>query len=147
MPLFGTPDFGAAAGIGCFVLIIWAVVFVFVGFGLVLAARSLGSESAKRKTFGCLLLLTCGLVPLSCCLGPSQLVRLTHGNYPIGSYPTGKVSEGMTADEVTAVLGTPHERDEQDGRKSWFYWIDAFGISWFGVDFGPDGRVKYTYGN
>ena len=39
--------------------------------------------------------------------GPSQVVRLTYGNYPLGNYPDNKVKEGMTAAEVEASLGPP----------------------------------------
>src|SRR5206468_1090273 len=36
-------------------------------------------------SYGVLLLLASGLVPLACGLGPSQVFRLNHGNYPLGS--------------------------------------------------------------
>jgi outer membrane protein assembly factor BamE (lipoprotein component of BamABCDE complex) len=72
---------------------------------------------------------------------------MLYGNYPLGSYPNSRIRIGMTADEVVATLGTPHQRRKRDEGVTWYYWIDSFGDSWFGVDFGPDGRVVYTYGN
>jgi hypothetical protein len=145
--IFATPDFGASIGVGCFLLVVWAFVLALVIVGFARGVRLLKSGSPQGRRYGVLLLLVSGLVPLSCCLGPSQVIRVIYGNYPLGSYPNNKVKEGMTADEVVAMLGTPHERHKQGERESWFYWIDSFSISWFGVDFGPDGRVVHTYGN
>ena len=31
--------------------------------------------------------------------------------------------------------------------EGWYYWLDSFGIGYFGVRFGPDGRVTGTHGN
>jgi hypothetical protein len=60
-----------------------------------------------------------GVIALSCCLGPSVVVRVVFGNVPIWSYQADKVKEGMTEDEVEAALGSPHERlqneREEDG--------------------------------
>jgi outer membrane protein assembly factor BamE (lipoprotein component of BamABCDE complex) len=53
----------------------------------------------------------------------------------------------MTRDEVAAILGSPHERFKKDDAESWYYWIDSFGVSYFGVRFGPEGRVIGTHGN
>jgi hypothetical protein len=53
----------------------------------------------------------------------------------------------MSTDEVKALLGTPHERYKQGEEESWYYWIDSFDAGWFGVRFGPDGRVLSKYGN
>ena len=72
---------------------------------------------------------------------------MEYGNYPLGSYPNGKITEGMTRDEVSAVLGSPHERFTSDDEESWYYWIDSFGIGYFCVRFGPEGRVTGTHGN
>lgn len=82
-----------------------------------------------------------------CCQGPPHLIRLFYGNSPIGSYPSNKIKEGMSAEEVVAILGTPHERHDSSEGESWYYWIDSFGITWFAVWFGPDGRVVGTRGN
>jgi outer membrane protein assembly factor BamE (lipoprotein component of BamABCDE complex) len=87
-----------------------------------------------------------GSIPLCCCLGPPHVIRLEYGNYPIGRFPND-IRPGMSAEEVVATLGTPHERHSRGDVDSWFYWIDSFGLGWFGVDFGPDGRVTHTYGN
>jgi hypothetical protein len=69
------------------------------------------------------------------------------GNYPIGSFPKNKIKEGMTADEVVAILGVPHERYKQDDTENWYYRIDSFGIDWLAVQFSPDGRVVGTHPN
>lgn len=53
----------------------------------------------------------------------------------------------MSADEVVAVLGTPHERYKDEDGETWFYWIDSLGIDWFRVSFGQDGRVTETWSN
>jgi hypothetical protein len=146
--VFATPDFGASAAVGCFLLVVWACVLVFAGLGAVRGLMLLHPGSPPRgRRCGVILVLASGLLPLSCCLGPAQLVRLAYGNYPLGSYPNGKVQEGMTADEVVATLGSPHERHKQGEGERWYYWIDSFGMHWFGVEFGPDGRVVHTYGD
>jgi hypothetical protein len=144
--LFATPDFGASGGIVCCLAVVWAFILVAVLLAIVKGVKLFNSDSRQARRFGVLLLLASGLVPLSCCFGPSQFVRLEYGNYPLGTYPTNKVQEGMTADEVVAALGTPHER-HGDNKERWYYWIDSFSIRWFSVEFGPDGRVDHTYGN
>ena len=53
----------------------------------------------------------------------------------------------MSGEEVVAILGNPHERYLKNGGENWLYWIDSFGLGWFGVDFGPNGYVVRTYGN
>jgi hypothetical protein len=140
---FATPDFGTSGGMVCFLGLIWAFVLGFVLLGLAKGIRLLDRDSPRANKSAVLLLLMCGLVPVSCCLGPPHVVRLMYSNYPLGSYPNNKIRVGMTEDEVVATLGTPHERHSD----SWYYWIDSFGISWFAVDFGPDGRVAGTHGN
>lgn len=145
--IFATPDFGTSAAVACFVLVVWAFVLLFAGLGVVKGLRLLHTDSSRARRCGVLLLLASVLLPLSCCLGPAQLVRLSYGNYPLGSYPNGKVKEGMTADEVVATLGRPHERHKGGEGESWYYWIDSLGLYWFAVDFGPDGRVEGTHGN
>ncbi len=54
----------------------------------------------------------------------------------------------MTADEVRAALGPPHEvHNYREGGGHWYYWLDWFGIGWFAVGFGPDGRVTGSGGD
>ena len=84
--------------------------------------------------------------PLCCCVVPPVALRITHGNFPIRSSDMDKVREGMTADEVQAILGTPHERHPSgDGEATWYYYCDSFGLAALGIGFGPDGRVKNTW--
>jgi hypothetical protein len=147
MGIFATPDFGTSASLYGILVIVWAFVLLCVFVSFVSGIRLLKSGSPRRKRYGVFFLLLSAIVPSCCCLGPSQVIRLTYGNYPLGTYPNNKIKEGMTAEEVVAILGTPHERYKLDERESWYYWIDSFGIQWFAVNFGPDERVIRTYGN
>jgi len=147
MPVFATPDFGASGGIVLFILIFWAMVFVLVSLGIVRAIKLFRSESPKASKYGTCLLLVSGLIPFGCCVLPPHVVRVVCGNYPIRSYPRNKIEEGMSADEVLATLGSPHESCKQDDGEQWYYWIDSFSVHWFCVRFGPAGRVIGTHGN
>jgi hypothetical protein len=53
----------------------------------------------------------------------------------------------MSTDDVLSILGSPHERSKEGEDEHWYYWIDSFGLYYFGVHFGPDGRVSFTHGN
>jgi hypothetical protein len=147
MSIFATPDFGASATMGVCVVVVWAFVLVLVLVGLVRGIRLLGSELPKSRKRGLLLVLVSGLVPFCCWLLPPQVVRIVYGNYPLGSYPNNKINQGMTTDEVEEILGKPHKRIKADDGEHWYYWIDSFDIYWFGVRFGPEGRVIGTHGN
>jgi hypothetical protein len=148
MTIFATPDFGASSVIGFFLLIVWVIVAWLVLVGVLFGMRLLRSGSPKKKTFGGLLLLASGLIPLSSCLGPPYVIRLVYGNYPLGRYPNNKIGPGMSADKVVEILGTPHKRHKNHrGGETWYYWIDSFGAFWFAVDFEPDGYVIDTHGN
>jgi outer membrane protein assembly factor BamE (lipoprotein component of BamABCDE complex) len=70
-----------------------------------------------------------------------------YSNYPLGRYPSGQIKDGMSPDEVIAILGAPHHRDKSGDSERWFYWLDSYGINWFSVRFGPDGKVSGTSGN
>jgi hypothetical protein len=128
MKLFATPDFGASGSMMCFLMVVWAIVLTLVGIGVIRGMRLAQSGSPKTRRHGVLLLLLCAAVPLSCCLGPSQVVRVFYGNYPIGHSPDDTIKEGMTADEVLGILGPPHERVEQDNEQRWYYWKDSVSI-------------------
>lgn len=147
MVIFATPDFGALGSLSLLLLITWAAVLGFSLLGIVVGMRLRWRKSPTIRRCGFLLVLVSGLIPFCCCLAPPYVDRVVHGNYPIGSYPNNKIKEGMSAQEVTAILGTPHEQFRHGEDESWYYWIDSFGIYWFGVDFGPDRRVIRTYGN
>jgi hypothetical protein len=147
MFVFATPDFGAAGGIACVLFIVWAIVLLVVMLGVAAGMRRVNSDSSQKRRTGVILLLASCLLPVACCLGPPQVFRLNYGSYPLGSYPDGKIQKGMTAEEVIAVLGEPHDRFKGDDDERWYYWLDSFGMGWFGVHFGPDGRVQSTYGN
>src|SRR5690348_6142072 len=112
----------------CSLLMAWVVVLALAGVGIVRGAKRLGTASPKGRTYAVVLMLLSGSIPLCCFFGPSQVVRLTRGNYPLGHYPSGKITTGMSKDEVAAILGTPHERHARDGEEHWYYWIDSFGI-------------------
>jgi hypothetical protein len=147
MVIFATPDFGASGAILLLLLIVWAIVFLFALIGISRGIKLLGSDSPKRRKNGFLLIAVSGLIPLLCCVGPSHVIRLVYGNYPLGAYPNNKIKKGMTRDEVEAILGTPHEQFKRDEEERWYYWLDSFGMGYFGVHFGPDGRVEGTHGN
>jgi SmpA / OmlA family len=145
--IFATPDFGAGAFAALLLLLAWAATLALVAGGAVWGARLLYSKSRIVRRGGLIFLLGSLSVPLFCCLAPPCIIRIAYGNFPIGGRPQGKINEGMSSDEVAAVLGTPHERfKEQDGER-WYYWCDSFGIGWFCVRFGPEGRVTGTYGS
>jgi SmpA / OmlA family len=145
--VLATPDFGASGGVALFVLVAWATIIPLVLLGIIRGMRLLGNESPKLRRRGYLLLVMGALIPLSCCLLPSQVVRLVYGNYPLGSYPDQRIHQGMSRIEVQAILGSPHERFRGEDEESWYYWIDSFGAHYFGVIFGPEGRVTSTHGN
>jgi hypothetical protein len=146
MAIFASPDFGAKGGIVCVLLVVWPVVLVFVLVGIIRGVRLLGSDTRRGKIYGVLLVLVSVLMPLLCCQGPPHVVRIVYGNYPIGKYPEHKITVGMSFDEVSAILGSPHERFEQGHGETWYYWIDWLDTQSFFEDSGPDGRVTRTSG-
>jgi SmpA / OmlA family len=138
------------SGIGCCVLFVWASALVLVTIGSGRGARLLKTGVPEDRKRGILLILECAMLPLFCYFGPPYFDRVVYGNFPIGSYEAGKkkIKEGMTKEQVESLLGPPHGRsDRSDGSASWYYWIDSFGIAWFGVQFGTDGRVTGAHGN
>jgi SmpA / OmlA family len=147
MILFATPDFGAGACIWGLLGIVWLLVLLLVLVGFEYGAKLLGSGSRSVRRLGILLLLLCLATPLLCYFGPRQVVRLTHGNYPLDGFRNRKITQGMSRDEVLEVLGTPHERGNQADEEKWYYWLDSFGIGLFWVYFDADGRVTGAYGN
>ncbi len=149
MVIFATPDFGdeRGASIGSVWLLTWAAVLRVRLCGTSSGKFILKSESLIVRRRGLILLLGSASAPLFCCLAPPCIVRIAYGNYPIFGRPDGKIKEGMSADEVVAALGTPHERYKEEDGEAWFYWIDSLGIDWFRVRFGPDGRVTETWSN
>jgi outer membrane protein assembly factor BamE (lipoprotein component of BamABCDE complex) len=144
--LFATPDFGSGGGVVLLLLAVWLLLIAGVVAGGWKAAKLLGRKAAAEKIRGAALLSVCVILPLTCWIGPPYLVRVIYGNYPLSRYPDGVV-EGMTPAEVRTLLGPPHETHAQAGEESWYYWLDSFGARWFGVYFGPDGRVKSTGGD
>jgi hypothetical protein len=112
--LFATANYGTTAGLVLLLLIAWAVVILIVSFCIVVGiflCKS-GSSSTTKRT-GVLLILLSGFLPCSCYLGPPHVTRLVYGNYPVGRDADNKVKVGMTEGEVKAILGSPHERDEE----------------------------------
>jgi hypothetical protein len=147
MVIFATPDFGASGAIALFLMVIGVMVVAFIVFVLMRGIKLAASESPKDRRRGKVLVLLSAMIPLFCCLGPPQIVYMVYGTYPFGSYPNNRIKEAMSMDEVSETLGRPHEHFTGGEGERWFYWLDSFGLGWFGVDFGPDGRVIHTYGN
>jgi hypothetical protein len=87
--IFATPDFGASAGLGCFLLVVWAFVLVLAMLGVAKGVRLLHPGSPWGRRYGVLLLLASGLVPLSCCVGPSQLADAARVAYRAYGLPRG----------------------------------------------------------
>ncbi len=145
--VLATPDFGASGVIVLFLMAFWVILLALVFAGIFLGMRLRRNGRRTVRTLGLCLVLACCLAPLLCYLGPPHLVRIIYGNYPIGSYPSGKIERGMSAGEVVAILGRPHERPWRDNGETYIYWIDSCGIFYCAIDFGPDKRVTNIYGN
>jgi hypothetical protein len=138
---FATPDFGAGGAVMLAELVGWVIVFCLVLIGCILGSRSIRSSAPGFKNYGILLLLASGVLPLSCCLGPSIYVRLAYGSFPLRHYDDEKMKEGMSMKEVEEILGPPHCRD--NSRKTgeyWTYWTSGID-GYVRVYFGPDERV------
>ena len=89
--IFGTPDFGASAGISCFLVVVWAIVLLLVLLGFFAGTRLVQAESPRTRKCGILLMVLSGVVPFMCCVGPPQVVRIVHGNYPIETRAREKI--------------------------------------------------------
>ena len=125
-------------------LIVSAVVLANIAVAVILGVLLLRRGSTK---LGRLLVLVGCLLPLCCYLARPNAVPSENGSHPIEIDRRNKVREGMSGDEVRAILGPPHQRKRSNDRETWIYWIDTYGGSWVGVDFGADGRVTKMYGN
>jgi hypothetical protein len=146
--IFATPDFGAGGAIVLVLLVICLFVLTVTVLGIVCGANLVRRPSRGSRRVGWALVLVGVLLPVVCFCGPSVLFRLNHDNPPLGHYPNGVIQEGMSADEVRALLGNPHEVSERDReRVGWWYWLDAIELDWFLVTFGPDGKVTSTSGS
>ena len=143
MFIFGTPDFGASAFMGLILLVVGAVILLLAVIGFNVGTRMY----RKGSKAGIALSLFSVLFPVFCYFGPSIIFRIEYGHFPLGAYPNGKIEKGMKPDEVQAILGSPQRRYSRNGEERWYYYLDSFGMFWFGVDFGPDGHVNTTYGN
>jgi hypothetical protein len=147
MIVFASPDWGGGAVLAVLVFIIFVAIILLALAGVVFGLKLYKSKSSMPRRVGTILVAFSVSFPVVCFLAPPYLVRFEYGNYPIGSYPRGKICEGMSQKEVETILGPPHQRCARGGREQWIYLIDSFGISWCGVDFGPDGHVVAIYGN
>jgi hypothetical protein len=115
----------------------------FIGRGM-----QLRLDPPRRRWAGSLLIVAGLLLPVACCCGPSVAFRLHYGLPPLGRDPNGVIKEGMTGDEARALLGAPHNINEQHPeRVYWHYWLDAILLNYFRVYFGPDGKVEWAQGD
>jgi hypothetical protein len=147
MSIFATPDFGASGMIAFVVLCAWGVALVLVLVGIVTGCSLLRRKTARARSWGVVLLLLSASLPCFCCFGPDLIVRWQTGRYPLQGYPNGVIEKGMTRDEVLSKIGPPHSRHQTGDRESWYYMLDPYDMYYFGVIFGPDGRVQTTHGN
>ena len=145
--IFATPDFGTSASLASCLCFVWIAVLALVAVGIGCGIKLVNNGSAKARVYGLVIVAGCGMVPICCCLLPAHLTKMEYGNYPLGSYPNNKIEEGMTKDEVAAILGTPHNKVEEDDGDRWYYWIDSFGIHWCCVRFDRESRVSGMHGN
>jgi hypothetical protein len=161
MDSFATPNFAAGGTIFRFVLIawvdgtgmmfvlaVWAVVLACFVVGIIFGARLLRRGSAM---LGWLLVLVSCLLPIFCYVAPPHLFRLAYGSYPLGDRDPslcGGIKEGMSRDEVQAILGPPHRRSLNANREeTWTYFWEWYGVGFYAVKFGPDGRVRTVLQN
>jgi hypothetical protein len=148
-PTFATPDFGAGAGAAACLGFIWLLVIVVTIFGLWRGSTIWAGTNPKARATGVAVMVATLMLPLSCCFGPSLFVRLTTGNFPVDRSSFRNLDHGMSADEVRETLGTPHSIREGHGGQgeTWYYWTDAFGLGYFRVQFGSDGRLDGVSSN
>jgi hypothetical protein len=146
--VFAAPDFGSG---GTVVLLLLGISLAVGAVAVLSAARGilLLRRSPPRRKWPGLLLIGAGvLLPVLCCNGPGALFRLRYSTPPLGRYPSGVVQTGMSADEVRALLGDPHQiHDGDPQRVTWIYYRDSMELGWFMVTFSPDGKVAHTGGN
>src|SRR5947207_2490898 len=123
---FATPDFGAGAAILGVLALIWLAVLLAALVGAIRGVILIRRRPSPARRTGIILLLVSVAVPFSCCVGPSIVFRLNHGSYPLGGDPYTQVKEGMSADDVRAALGNPHNREEREDGEAWYYYQDSF---------------------
>jgi hypothetical protein len=132
-------------------LILCGIGLLVLGIGVVAIARGvmlIRRPPPNHRWPGVVFILAGILLPVSCCSTPSVLFRLHHDTPPLGRYPNGVIQKGMSSEEVRALLGNPHQINEQyPERVTWLYWLDAFELGWFMVTFDADGRVDHTGGD
>jgi len=59
-----------------------------------------------------------------------------------GPDPRQRIAVGMSASEVRATLGKPHEQHtDAEGNETWIYYRDWAGMGYYLVRFNRDGRV------
>jgi hypothetical protein len=145
--IFASPDFGAGGAVALVLIVACLAVLGAALFGIVRGVMLLRKPSAGSRRAGAVLVLAGVLLPVLCSSGPSILFRLNHDTPPLGHYPNGVIKEGMSAGQVRALLGGPHEVYDRDQRVSWLFWLDSIELDWFMVSFGPDGKVTSTGGS
>lgn len=116
-----------------------------VAWGLLLpvVARRVARPAGVRLARALLLL---GYLALPPCVyaAPPCLVRAAYGSFPLGDREDG-IEPGMTAAEVRAALGPPHEVLGPTDAPGWIYWRDSWGRDCVGVRFDAGGRVAWWW--
>jgi hypothetical protein len=93
-----------------------------------------------------------GIVVGSCCVMPSLIFRSKYGRAPLTVQEyretAWKVKKGMTANEVRAAIGAPHEivpDNREEGATTWYYYTNAFAFGFFGVNLDAGSRVTSSW--
>jgi hypothetical protein len=124
--------------------VIWLMLFPFVSRGTKVG-QLFGPGPAARRLRRASALLAFLALPACCAIAPRYLVWVVYGSFPLGQRQDG-IAPGMTAAQVRATLGPPHEVLRTDGADGWIYWRDSFGDDYVVVYFDSDSRVRATSG-
>ena len=150
MPMFATPDFGATGAARLVVFAVGAILLILAYSGFYWGASLIKHGPLKARLWGACLVVVSGLLPVLYLAGPSIIARWTCGHFLLCTHPNNQIKKGMSKEEVAAILGSPHDRHpyffHQGEGEGWLYYFAPFGTSFFGIEFGHDGRVMNTYG-
>jgi len=146
--LLATPDFGAGAVLGCFLLLVFVTVIFLVCTGIRVTLRRFCSDDHRIRRKGVKWLLFTCLLPLAVWEFPTLLYYCQYGNFPLRTKPSeSQIKLGMTQAEVIASIGKPYDRIRYQNEEAWYYYIDSLGQNTFRISFGLNGQVQSTSEN